>query len=80
MMIDPRELWKKVFYVLFMGESRNVNDPAVLIQLNYDSTYPAIASEYLSPKRDQIEIGSYELIMSMGQLIGYQITWFLFYL
>jgi hypothetical protein len=65
MMIDPRELWKKVFYVLFMGESRNVNDPAVLIQLDYDSTYPAIASEYLSPQAEQIEIGRYELIMSM---------------
>jgi len=49
MMIDPRELWKKVFYVLFMGESRNVNNPAVLIQLNYDSTYTAISSEYLGP-------------------------------
>ena len=63
-----------------MNEGGDVNYPAVLIQLNYDSTYPAIASEYLSPKADQIEIVCYELIMSMGQLIGYQVTGFLFYL
>jgi hypothetical protein len=63
-----------------MGEGWDINNPAVLIQRDYDSTYPAIASEYLSPQADQIEIGRYELIMSMGQLIGYQVTGFLFYL
>jgi hypothetical protein len=65
MVINPIKFRKKLSDVLFRGEGGDVNDPAMLIQRDYDSTYPAISSEYLSPKADQIEIGRYELIMSM---------------
>jgi hypothetical protein len=65
MMINPIKFRKNLSYVFFSGEGGDINYPAVLIQRDYDRTYPAIASEYLSPQADQIEIGRYELIMSM---------------